>query len=188
MKKIMIVLLSILSLWGCVSSSSIVDYKGDKVDIELKNYSISAELISVQDEELIVVYLKRVSEFYQTYKIASVKFKDIKSISAQPYDNTAKSSVLYFQIIPAAIVGIVAASYSESSSSIAVAPILMIPGLITYLIYNSAMPEPLVWDNSMPVTLLNEFRPYARVPYALSDEQLTELLKLYYQDKIDILK
>lgn len=188
MKKIIIVLLSTVALCSCVSSSSIVDYKGDKVDIELKNNSISAELISVQDEELIVVYMKIVSQFYQAYKIGSVKFKDIKSISAQPYDNTAKSSVLYFQIIPAAIVGIVAASYSESSSAILLAPILMIPGLITYLIYNSAMPEPLVWDNSMPVTLLNEFRLYARVPYALSDEQLSELLKLYYQDKIETLK
>jgi hypothetical protein len=188
MKKIMIVLLSTLALWGCGSSSLIIDYKGGKVDIELKNNSISAELISVQDDELIVVYMKRVSEFNQINKIASINFNDIKSISAQPYDNTAKSSVLYFQIIPAAIVGIVAASYSESSYAIAVAPILMIPGLITYLIYNSAIPEPFVWRNSMPVTLLNEFRPYARVPYALSDEQLTELLKLYHQDKIETLK
>lgn len=178
MKKIIITLVSTLALWGCVSSSSIVNYKGDKVDIELKNYSYSAELISVQDEELIVDYEK---------KIASVKFKNIKSISAQPYDLTAKSSISYFQVIPAVILGITAAS-QLGSSAVLVVPILMIPGLITYLIYDANTPEALIWDNSMPMTSLNEFRLYARVPDPLSDEQLSELLKLYDQDKIVELK
>lgn len=135
MKKIIITLVSTLALWGCVSSSSIVDYKGDKVDIELQNYSVNSELISVQDEELIVDHKN---------KIASIKFKDIKSISVQPYDLTAKSSILYFQIIPAVIFGFAAASNTESPSAFLAAAILMIPSLITYLIYDANIPEALI--------------------------------------------
>lgn len=179
MKKIIITLVSTLALWGCVSSSSIVDYKGGKVDIELKNSSISSELISVQDEELIVDYQN---------KISSVMFKDIKSISAQPYALTAKSSIFYFQIIPAAIFGIAAASNTESPAAFFAGAVLMVPGLITYLIYDANIPEALIWDDSMPMTSLKEFRLYARVPDPLSDEQLSELLKLHNQNKIEKLK
>jgi hypothetical protein len=187
MKEIMVFCIIASIFISCSSSKYVAKYNGDNVEITtISGTQITAELIALSNDEIILFFKKNQYEFGQ---LLSIKNIAVKSIVVKGYsDKSWKSTVLMTQFMPAAIIGVSAAVYSESLKGLGIGTILLIPGVLTYIIYDSSSPEPPQWSNDLPIAQINKFRIYARMPEGITAEQLSELIKFYKVSKVTEIK
>lgn len=191
MKSILITCIVSIIICSCGSSKFTTTHFGHKVEIETKTTNLWAELVAVQEDEIIIRLTNEVYTGNSKIKssLAKVNFKNINSISISDLQNSGNDGVLLFQILPAALLGITAGAYSGGGGvAIAFAGVLMIPGLITNMIYNASTPDPVEWNSDIPKENIYDFRIYSRITHKLTEEQLNELLDYYKQKEIIVLK
>lgn len=191
MKSIIILCISLLILCSCAAGHNpfTVSNTGHKVEIETKTSNLWAELVAVQDDELIILLSKevRMGKSNTKSKLAKINFKHINSISISDLQYKGSDRVLLYQFLPAAVLGLTGVAYT-GGLALAAGGIFMIPGLITILIYDSSTPDPVEWNSDIAKENIYDFRIYSRINHKLTEEQLKELLDYYKQKEIVVLK
>lgn len=191
MKNLICVLLILMIFYSCGSSEFIVSPNGAKVEIVLisRNH-YKGELIAITDEEMIINLDSRrdMKGKLTGNKIASAKLNKIENVTVEGYSDSWATGVLFMQIIPALVLGVEASSQSGSSSGFLFGLILMIPAAITYLVFDSASPEPPPWNKDFGLEEIKKLKIYARMHNGINKEQLSELLKLNKQTELFVLK
>ncbi len=121
-------------------------------------------------------------------KIASAKLNEIENITLEAYSDSWATGVLFMQIIPALVLGVEASAYTGSPSCFIGGVMLMIPGAITLLVFDSASPDPPSWSKDFGLEEIKKLKIYARMPNGINKEQLSELLALNKQTELFVLK
>lgn len=191
MKNLICVLLILMICYSCGSSEFIVNPNGDNVEIVLisRNH-YEGELIAITDEEMIInLDTQRDMKGELTgNKIASAKLNKIENVTVEEYSDSWATGVLFMQIIPALFLGLEASAYTGSSSGLIFGLMLMIPGAITSLVFDSASPDPPSWNKDFGLEEIKKLKIYARMPNGINKEQLSELLTLNKQTELFVLK
>lgn len=188
MKKIILILCcfsQLLIFIGCSSGKYVVSANGDKTEVTLKDgYKFVSEIVCIQDTAII----------FATMPVNPLDFpnlffepiQEIKSITIQGYDGSGwGSSVLLFQVIPAALMFGAAASYSEGGSgALAVGLVCAIPAAITAILFATSEGETPQWTKELPISEIDNLKKYSRYPEGMNQEVLSNLLKKYNQTGI----
>lgn len=194
MRQLIFCLISSVILISCAGSEYVVKYNGDEVEITTSSDILyEAELIALTEEEIIILLNYEDENYYENEKpkVASINLDQIKSIIVKGYsDKEWKSHVMAFQIAPAIILGLIFAAFTGDKGQgvgpgLAIGLFLTIPGLITYLNFDAASPDPPQWNSDVnDKESFKQLNIYARFPIGITQSQLEELLKYYNQKEI----
>lgn len=182
MKKLMVMLCGLLTIIlfnNCSSGKYVVSENGDIAEVGLKDgREFVSEILIIQDTA--IIFATTSSNPYGFPTLFFQPINEIKSINIQGYDGSGwGGSVLLFQVLPAVILTVTAASVS--SENVAVGLIFAIPAAVSALLFATSEGETPQWNDELPVSELGILKKYSRYPKGVSVEELTKLLKRYNQ-------
>lgn len=190
MRQLIFCLISSVILISCAGSEYVVKYNGDRVEITTSSDILyEAELIAITKDGMIILLNYEVENYKDNEKpkVSSINFDQIKSITVNGYsDKEWRTGVWLTQIIPALAIGFEAGAYSgQMGAGLAFGLVMTIPGWITYLIFDSASPDPPQWSSDVnDKESFKQLNIYARFPMGIAPSQLEELLQYYNQKEI----
>lgn len=174
-----LVLLIVLS--SCSSGKYVVSVRGDIAEITCKDdYKFVSEIISIHDTAIIFSTLSE--NYRETQQLFYEPIENIKSITIRGYDGSGwLTSVLLFQVVPAALFTAAAVSLDSENSVVGIS--FIIPAITAMLFATSEGDTP-QWNNELPVSELENLKKFSRYPEGMNQELLSNLLKKYNQTGI----
>jgi hypothetical protein len=186
MKKLFLRILCLFPLIifsNCSSGKYVVSPYGDIANFKLKDgKEYTGEIVFISDTAIFFatkpVNQRELSTLYYFLN------QEIKSVEVQGYDGSGwLTSVLFFQVLPAALfVG--AAASAEVDNPVAVGFVSLIPALLTSLFLGSSQGEVPQWNDELPLKEITSLKMYSRYPLELNQEEMILLLKRYNQKTI----
>ena len=189
-KTLMLVFgMSVLLLYlSCAPQIKDLKAIGDNAEIVFKDKrKLTCELLALTDSSIYV--LKKGSKLPSIYygEIIEVRFLDLRSIAIEGYTNKKwVGTIIAFEIIPAALFAIAAAS-ADAEVGTALG-IMSLPVLLNFAVFSASSPGKPGVKNFSSADQLKKLNKYARFPQGLTQDQLKQLLKESKQEEIHQLK
>lgn len=192
MLRVLIAGLALLSLLSCGSRSTLkglVSEKGDTAVVELQSGKLKGELLAIGDSLLYVIPHGDNPETpsHLRGRVVGIDPAGVRSIRIEGYsDKMWIAGVIGFEVIPAILMGIAAASVDgDTQGGLTVAGILMVPAAVTAAIFAAATPKTPGAAEPLTIPKLESLRKYARYSQGLSQDQLAHLrLRIGQSDEV----
>lgn len=185
MKKIILILCYltfIIIISSCSSGNYVVSANGDKAEVKLKDgKGFVSEILAIQDTA--IIFATTPNNTLDIPRLFFEPINEIKSIDIRGYDGSGwGSSVLLFQVLPAVLLTVTAASVS--SENVTMGLIFAIPAAITAVLFATSEGETPQWNDETPISEIENLKKYSRYPEGISQDELSKLLKSYNQTVI----
>jgi hypothetical protein len=151
--------------------------KGERIKVTTEDQKKWEGEFIFHDEQFVYLLMENKQEIHS--EVMSIPIETIVHIKVDIFINRQwKWYILGFQIIPAIVLGLTYAAYSDDTGGgLGMAGVLSIPGGLSYLLFSTSQPKQPKLKGKIDYEKLKELQKYARYPFIPNPEQKRKILE-----------